>query len=90
MQHNFHWKLIVFILIRPQRTVTYLITCFFCFSFLMVYNEIDEDQTAPQDLTAFEELQNVLQCIIASFVEYPQVIKIIIAFLISLQNTQAA
>ncbi|KAL9951474.1 hypothetical protein ACROYT_G044139 [Oculina patagonica] len=47
-------------------------TCKEDLNFLMVYNDIDEDQTAPQNVTAFEELQNVLQCIIASFVEYPQ------------------
>ncbi|KAJ7377232.1 hypothetical protein OS493_030434 [Desmophyllum pertusum] len=38
----------------------------------MLFNQIDEDQTAPQHRTAFEELQNALQCIITSFVEHPQ------------------
>ena len=39
----------------------------------MVFNQIDEEETVPQDRTAFEEFQNALQCVIASFVEYPQV-----------------
>lgn len=39
----------------------------------MVFNQIDEEETAPQGRTAFEEFQNALQCVIASFVEYPQV-----------------
>ena len=42
----------------------------------MVFNQVDEEQTAPQDTKAFEEFQSALQCIIASFVEYPQVKKI--------------
>jgi len=43
-------------------------------SFLMAFNQIDEEETGlgPQDRTAFEEFQNALQCVIASFVEYPQ------------------
>ena len=41
----------------------------------MAFNQIDEEETGlgPQDRTAFEEFQNALQCVIASFVEYPQV-----------------
>ena len=39
----------------------------------MVFNQIDEEETGLQDRTAFEEFQNALQCVIASFVEYPQV-----------------
>ena len=45
---------------------------FYC-SVLMGFNTVDEDHTAQQDRTPFEELQNALQCIIASFVEFPQV-----------------
>ena len=41
----------------------------------MVFNQIDEEETRLQDRTAFEEFQNALQCVIASFVEYPQVTK---------------
>jgi len=39
----------------------------------MVFNQDDEEETGPQGRTAFGEFQNALQCIIASFVEYPQV-----------------
>lgn len=39
----------------------------------MVFNQIDEEETGLHDRTAFEEFHNALQCIIASFVEYPQV-----------------
>lgn len=46
---------------------------FIFFSFLMVFNQLDEEEAELQDRTAFEEFQNALQCVIASFVEYPQV-----------------
>ena len=39
----------------------------------MVFNQIDEEETGLQNRTAFEDFQNALQCVIASFVEYPQV-----------------
>ena len=39
----------------------------------MVFNQTDEEETGPQDRTAFEEFQSALQCVIASFVEHPQV-----------------
>ena len=41
----------------------------------MVFNQIDEEETRLQDRTEFEEFQNALHCVIASFVEYPQVTK---------------
>ena len=43
----------------------------------MVFNQSDEEETVPQGRTefqkSFEEFQNALQCVIASFFEYPQV-----------------
>ena len=45
----------------------------FAFSFMMAFNQIDEDETGPKKRTAFEEFQNALQSVIASYVECPQV-----------------
>ena len=45
-----------------------------CRRLLMLCTQVDEDREAVSDgREAFVELQNALQCIIASFVEFPEV-----------------
>jgi len=41
-------------------------------SFMMAFNQIDEEETGPKKRKAFEEFQNALQSVIASYVECPQ------------------
>ena len=48
---------------------------FLCFSLLMFFAQKNEKEAAQEDRKDFVELQNALQCIIASFVECPQVHK---------------
>ena len=43
---------------------------------MMAFNQIGEEETGPKKRTAFEEFQNALQSVIASYVECPQVTQI--------------
>jgi len=47
---------------------------------MMAFNQIDEEETGPKKRTAFEEFQNALQSVIASYVECSQVTQTLKSF----------